>query len=226
MKIKTTADQIADYIRNAMFEGRYLPGDRMKETEIASWLTVSRTPVREAFHKLVAEGLLEFLPNKGAMVPMIDDHDIDEILELRLLIEMHCIRKFIRNATDSNFEEMESIIRKMDYALSTNNIPNYLLFSLDYHDYIVQKCQNQRMYFFFKAIRNTMRIAQSFLGQSDTFHKHSMEEHLKILQLLKNRSPECENVLRQHIVDVCNRMRERMHILYQSEASLLKNDSG
>jgi len=217
MQIKTTADQIADHIRNAIFNGKYLPGDRLKETEIASWLTVSRTPIRESFHKLEAEGLVEFLPNKGVIVPLINDHDIDEILELRLLIELHCVRKFIRIATDANFEEMENITKKMENALSNNDIPSYFAMSLNFHDYYIQNCQNERMYSFFKSIRNTMRMAQSFLGQTDSFYRHSMDEHLEIMRLLKNRTPECENALRLHIVDGCNRMRERMSVLFQSD---------
>lgn len=216
MQIKTTADQIADQIRNAIFHGEYLPGDRLKETEIAAWLKVSRTPIREAFHKLEAEGLAEFLPNKGVVVPLINDHDIDEILELRLLIELHCVRKFIQIATEANFQDMENITKKMENALSNNDIPSYFAISLDFHDYYVRNCQNERMYSFFKSIRNTVRMAQSFLGQTDSFFRYSMNEHLEIMRLLKNRSPKCENVLRLHIVDGCNRMRERMDVLFQS----------
>lgn len=208
MQIKTTADQIADLIRKAIFEGKYLPGDKLKETEIASLFSVSRTPVRESLRKLEAEGLAEFLPNKGVIVPRIDYHDIDEICELRILIELYCVRKFIRIATERHFEELEEIIEQMQAALSGKDIPAYFALSLDFHDYYIKNCQNQRMYAFFKSIRNSMRIAQSILGETNAFCRKSLDEHKKIMRLLKNRSQESEEILGLHIKDACNRMRE------------------
>lgn len=208
MRIKTTADQIADLIRRAIFEGKYLPGDKLKETEIASQFSVSRTPVRESLRKLEAEGLAEFQPNKGVIVPLIDNCDIDEICELRILIELYCVRKFIRIATDRHLEEMEEIIDRMQKALSRKDIPTYFALSLDFHDYYIKHCQNQRMYSLFSSIRNSMRIAQSILGETDGFSRKSLEEHKEIMQLLKNRSQECEEHLGRHIRKACDRMRE------------------
>jgi DNA-binding GntR family transcriptional regulator len=208
MQIKTTTDQIADLIRKAIFEGKYLPGDKLKETEIASEYSVSRTPVRESLRKLAAEGLAEFQPNRGVIVPQIDHQDIDEICELRTLIELYCMRKFRQTATERNFEEMENIIDQMKNALSGKDIPAYFALSLDFHDYIIKNCQNQRMYSLFSSIRNSMRIAQSIMRETDTFCRKSLEEHKKIMRLLKNRSEECEEILGRHIKDACKRMQE------------------
>jgi DNA-binding GntR family transcriptional regulator len=210
MQIKTAADQIADHIRKSIFEGKYLPGDKLKETEIASLFSVSRTPVRESFRRLEAEGLAEFLPNKGVIVPQIDVHDIDEIFELRILIELYCVRKFIRIATERHFEEIEKILDQMKNALSSKNIPNYFALALDFHDYYIKHCQNRRMYAFFNSIRNSMRIAQSILGETDAFCQKSLDEHVEIMRLLKNRSQACEKALRLHIEDACGRMREKI----------------
>jgi DNA-binding GntR family transcriptional regulator len=211
MQIKTTADQITDVVRNEIFIGKYLPGDKLKENEIAMRLSVSRTPVREALRKLEAEGLAEFWPNKGVIVPQISDHDIDEIYELRTLIELHCIRKFIKIATEKHFEELENIIEQMKKAISGNDIPVYFSLSLDFHAYYVRHCQNSRMYSFFNSIRNTMRMAQSILGKTGSFNLKLMDkQHIKIMELLKNRSPECEKVLKQHIEEACNQMREKV----------------
>ncbi len=208
MQIKTTADQIADVMRNEIFSGKYLPGDKLKENEISSRHSVSRTPVREALRKLEAEGLAEFRPNKGVTIPQIDNHDIDEICELRTLIELYCVRKFIRIATEQHFEEMENIINQMRNALSSNDIPNYFALSLDFHAYYIRHCQNARMYSFFNSIRNAIRMAQSILGKTGYFYAKSMNEHLEIMSLLKNRSSECEKALRLHIEEACDQMRE------------------
>jgi DNA-binding GntR family transcriptional regulator len=211
MQIKTTADQIVDVIRNEIFSGRHLPGDKLKESEIASRLSVSRTPVREALRKLEAEGLVDFRPNKGVMVTLIDDHDIDEICELRMLIELYCVRKFIQIATEQHFKEMETIIYNMKNALLIEDIPKYFALSLDFHDFYVRNCQNKRMYSMFNGIRNTMRCAQSILGEEGDFFQKSLNEHLEIMELMKNRSQNCEVTLKLHIQDACNRMREKIN---------------
>jgi len=210
MQIKTTVDQIADFIRKAIFERKYQPGEKLKETDIASLFSVSRTPVRESLRRLEAEGLVEFRPNKGVIVPLIDHHDIEEICELRLLIEVYCVRKFIQIATEQHFEEMEGILKRMKSALISKDIPNYFALSLDFHDYYIKKSQNRRIYSFFRSIRNTMRIAQSILGETNSFCRKSLNEHVKILKLLKTRSPDCEQVLKLHIEDACRRMRQRI----------------
>lgn len=209
MQIKTTADQIADVIRNEIFSGKYLPGDKLKENEISSRHSVSRTPVREALRKLESEGLAEFRPNKGVIVPQIDDHDIDEICELRTLIELYCVRKFIRIATEQHFKEMENIMDQMKNALSSDDIPTYFALSLDFHAYYIKHCQNVRMYSFFNSIRNAIRMAQSILGNT-SFYWKSMDNHMEFLNLMKNRSPECEKVLKLHIEDACKQMREKI----------------
>lgn len=217
MQIKTTTDQIADAIRDAIFSGKFQPGSRLKESDIASWLSVSRTPVREALRKLEAEGLADFVPNKGVIVPLLDDQDIDEICELRILIELYCVRKFLRIATKENFREMEALLEEMKSAVSNNKIPLYFALSLDFHNYIILHCQNQRLFYFFNSIRNTMRSAQAMLRENSSFVHNSIEEHSELLELLKKRSKDCEKVLRLHIESACERMRENIKKARESQ---------
>ena len=210
MQIKTAVHQIADLLRKAIFEGKYQPGDKLKETDIAALFSVSRTPVRESLRVLEAEGLAEFKPNKGVIVPRIDHDDIEEICELRLLLETYCIRKFVRVATERQIAEMERILANMKLALDGRDIPSYFATSLDFHDYYIRNCRNKRIYAFFRSIRNTMRIAQSILGETDSFSRKSLKEHEDIRNHIKARSPDCEPALRRHIEDACRRMRERL----------------
>lgn len=209
-RIKTTTDQIVDYIREAIFDGKFLPGDKLKENEIAQWLSVSRTPVREAFRKLEAEGLAEFQPNKGVQVPLIENQDIDEICEMRTLIELYCIRKFGRLATPRHLEEMRAMIKQMEQYLAQEDVARYLALSIDFHAYYIKHCQNKRMYAAFQNIRNTLRSAQSVLGKNREYHLQSLKEHQNLLQALEARSRDCEKILRLHIEASCERMRQNL----------------
>jgi len=212
-RIKTTTDQIVDYIRQAIFDGKFIPGDKLKENEIAQWLSVSRTPVREAFRRLEAEGLAIFQPNKGVQVPSIKNQDIDEICEMRILIELYCIRKFVRLATPRHFEEMQLMIKAMADELSNGNVAKYLALSIDFHAYIIQQCQNDRMYICFQRLRNTIRCAQSILGKNAEFYSKSLNEHKELFKALQSRSRSCEKILRLHIDASCERMRKNLQSL-------------
>ena len=217
MRIKTTTDQIVDYIRQAIFDGRFLPGDKLKENEIAKWLVVSRTPVREALRKLEAEGLAEFQPNKGVQVPLIENQDIDEICEMRTMIELHCIRKFMRLATASHFTELQGMLTAMAGALARSEVAQYMALGIDFHAYIIQQCQNMRMYYCFQRLRNTIRCAQAVLGKDPAFYRRSLRGHQDLFKALKERSRDCEKILRLHIEASCERMRTNLRKLKRTD---------
>jgi len=85
-----SASEIAyDYVKSRLLDGRYAGGTLLSENEIAQRLQVSRTPVRQAFVQLEAEGLLELYPRRGALVVPISPSEAEDVFEARLLIEQH-----------------------------------------------------------------------------------------------------------------------------------------
>lgn len=86
----TATSNAYGYAKQRLLDGRFAPGALLSENEIARDLGISRTPVREAFLILAAEGLLELYPRRGALVTPISPTEADDVLEARLLIEGHC----------------------------------------------------------------------------------------------------------------------------------------
>ena len=68
LESKTLADLIYDAVRNAILSGELLPGSRLRETELANRMHVSRTPVREALCRLESEGMIEYIPRRGMII--------------------------------------------------------------------------------------------------------------------------------------------------------------
>ena len=87
MKLKTTTEQIAINIKRAIFKGKFLPGEKLKESDITEWLEVSRTPIREAFRLLEAERIVKIIPNRGIFVNLITAEELDNFFELRSLLD-------------------------------------------------------------------------------------------------------------------------------------------
>ena len=80
-------DRVYSHIREAIIDGRYGPGARLGEVEIAELTRTSRTPVREALRQLEMEGLVEVLPHRGARVYEWSAEDLEEIYDLRMVLE-------------------------------------------------------------------------------------------------------------------------------------------
>ena len=91
--IRNAAGIAVDLIRDAILEGRIGPGDRLKEETIARDLGLSRTPVREALLLLQGEGLVESSPNRGATVRAFDADEIEEMYQLRAVLEGYAARR-------------------------------------------------------------------------------------------------------------------------------------
>jgi DNA-binding GntR family transcriptional regulator len=89
---RSTPDLIADELRDAIFDGRVAGGAQLKQSEIAAEFGVSIVPVREAFQRLVADGLAKLSPNRGVTVTRVSERDFHDITELRTLLEPHALR--------------------------------------------------------------------------------------------------------------------------------------
>lgn len=87
MKADTTASGLAEQLRAEIGEGLWAPGAALRQEELAARFGASRIPVREALQRLAAEGLLEIAPNRGAFVARLDRDQVEEIFDLRILLE-------------------------------------------------------------------------------------------------------------------------------------------
>lgn len=100
-----------------ILSGRLKPGQRVGERDLGALLKVSRTPIREALGRLVQDGLVESRPQRGHFVQAIDGKVVEDLYELREVLELHAIKLAVRRATAEDFAELDSlaeILRKYD----------------------------------------------------------------------------------------------------------------
>jgi len=208
-KIKSIAEQIVEHIHKAIFEGKILPGERLKENDISKWLGVSRTPTREAFRILESQGLLEINPNKGVQVTLLTLKDLAELFELRQILELHCLRKFVETSSEADIQDMEVLIENMEKAVAANDTLSYLRYSVDFHLHYIAKCRNKRLNSIFSVLADNIRCAQIFFMKKWVTRKGSVEEHRTILEALKDRDAErSEMLLQRHLNNSYERMIE------------------
>lgn len=109
-----TPDEIAHAVRNAIAEGLYKPGDHISQVELANRFNVSRIPLREALRTLVSEGLLENTSRRGLSVIQLDKARVNEIYDLRRLVEPSFASSIIRHVSRADIERFEDLAQRME----------------------------------------------------------------------------------------------------------------
>jgi DNA-binding GntR family transcriptional regulator len=113
---RTMADEVAEALRKAILEGRFAPGDRLVEVDIASELDVSRGPVRDAFRHLEEQGLVVIVPHRGARVASLDARDAYEVYTLMAAAEGLAFQLIKHNVARSVIHELRAALDEMRVA--------------------------------------------------------------------------------------------------------------
>ena len=106
--------RIAAFLREEILHGRFRPGDRIRQEDIAERFGSSRLPVREALRMLEAEGLTEHEPNKGARVPRLSQHDVDVIYQMRERLEPLALIESLPKLTGEEHERLDDVQRRIE----------------------------------------------------------------------------------------------------------------
>jgi DNA-binding GntR family transcriptional regulator len=133
---------IAGSIRNDIIHLRFRPGDPLNENKLAEEFHVSRTPVREALHRLSIEGLVTIVPNLGARVSEINLRDFQELIEFRIILERGSARLIARNATAADIQAMRRLHEKIQTE-KTDDLDKLTDFDTEFHHLCHQAAHNQ-----------------------------------------------------------------------------------
>jgi DNA-binding GntR family transcriptional regulator len=129
---KTYRDAAADRLREEIIAGVRIPGQRLKQYELAAEFGCSVIPIREALHKLAAEGFVVVDPQKGARVADLNSRMLEEIYEVRMLMEGRAARRAAERMSQAVAERIATILEKMDQADLTAT--EWLTLNLEFHD--------------------------------------------------------------------------------------------
>ena len=145
VKARTVRDMVYETLRQAIFEGRFKHGERLVEKELAEQLQVSRTPVREAFRKLEAEGLIRHYPRKGVLVRGITAEDIIEIYAIREALETMAISFVVENVTEGEKEKLYKLIEKMKVLIEIGDDEELVRASRLFHELLLKASRMPRL---------------------------------------------------------------------------------
>lgn len=114
----TAQDLVLAAMREAILTAAFPPGTRLRQEKLADLFGTSRIPVREALRALEYEGLVSSQPRRGFTVTELDADDIEEVYDLRILLEGHAVRLAVPLITDEDLQDLEALYAKMVAAPS------------------------------------------------------------------------------------------------------------
>ena len=151
--LRTRQEIIIDRLRSAILRGDLRPGQKLDQNELADLLKVSRSPIREALRTLSAEGLVEVIPHRGAVVAELSAAELEEILTLRGVLEGMAARLAVPKMTDEQIQTLGTILEEIDHAADPDQ---WVELNHRFHQTIYQAANRPRLLSLIVNLRNTI----------------------------------------------------------------------
>lgn len=196
--------QIANQIRDVIKSGKLKPGDRLIETELANSMQVGRNAIREAIRYLEKERLLSTTPFKGAIVTDFSRKDLDDLFELRIVLEELAIRTMAKNLTKNKITKLESVCDRMKEVAKEGTILETVDADLSFHRTICELSGNHRL---LDAWLNLSHQLRAFIGLREHLYNDDKSEailarHYPIVDAIKKGD---ENLAVKHMTTIIKR---------------------
>jgi DNA-binding GntR family transcriptional regulator len=201
LKALSLREQAGQVIRAGIISGELEPGEIYSATVLAERLGVSPTPVREAMLDLANAGLVEAVRNRGFRVLTPDERDLDEIGELRLMVEVPATRLVVERASEEELSALERVVVDLESTAEEADLAGFLLADREFHIGLLELTGNRRLVRLVDQLRDQTRlIGLKALAESRRLTA-SAREHREILEALQARDADrVEELMRVHIV--------------------------
>ncbi|OBH33670.1 GntR family transcriptional regulator [Mycobacterium sp. E342] len=200
----TAKDRALDYVKTQVLTGAFPGGELISEGDVATALGMSRTPVREAFLRLEAEGLLRLYPQRGALVVPVSSDEVRSVMEARLVLEQFAATKVVGRgpaACAAVFERMSAELGRQRAAVDRADWPEFLDADRAFHAATLAESGNVILAGFYASLRDRqMRmIGESALRDPDRV-RTILDEHREIAEALRDgEAPRALRAVQTHL---------------------------
>ncbi len=215
------AAAVYDRIKNDIFDFRLLPGARFTETEVAGWVSVSRTPVREALYRLEREGYILVSSRNGWSVKPFDFESFENLYDVRVILELAAVRKLCEKEAHPGLEDLKATwLAPPDKRV--RDPQRVCVLDEKFHSGLVAAAGNPEMARIHHDITERIRIIRRLdFTQPDRIDS-TYDEHAQILRnVLRRRLDQSNLLLRSHIESSKASVRNiTVHRLHTAHAAL------
>ena len=190
-------------LKTEIIKGSLKPGTKLSEGKIAKQMEVSRTPIREALRELAAEGFVKISPNQGVVVSNASVEDVQEVLQIRGVLEGLAARLATKTINEEEIKELEKYQKRMEHYTNKDDVLAFSEMDAEFHELILNICGNNRL---IQIRKNLSDQAHRYRIRSLSIPgrlKYSLKEHQEIVEALKRKNPEhADRLSQKHIENV------------------------
>jgi DNA-binding GntR family transcriptional regulator len=202
--VAAATEQTVTRLRQFILEGDLEPGARIQEVELAAQLGVSRTPVREALRTLSSQGLVELLPNRGARVARWSVKDLDEIYELRVMLESHAAQRAATRMSPDEVDALTELCEQMEARAQRGSKADLLELSelnSRFHGRILDAADSPRLATMLATVVQVPLVMRTFVRYSPDALARSMGHHRELVAAMRAGALEWAGaVMQSHII--------------------------
>jgi DNA-binding GntR family transcriptional regulator len=201
LEVESTPAFVAARIRAGIFAHRFPPDSQLNEVELAHELSVSRGPIREAFARLVHEGLLRRERNRGVFVVTLDDESIRDAYFTREVIEREAAVRVAEQAEPAAIAELEAVLAELAAAVD-GDWSDLVVRDLEFHRCLVRVAGSERLFRAFEPLYAETRLCLAYLEAHYDDRSMVLAEHRGILDAIIARDSELiVRLIHDHMAD-------------------------
>jgi DNA-binding GntR family transcriptional regulator len=199
--VENLSTRVYDEIKDLILCNEILPGQKLHHQQLSERLGVSRTPVREALTRLVQEGYVSFLPNRGFTCKEIRMQEAEELYELREALEAFAVERAVANLTDAALDGLREKINSYGRDVQNRFTRERLVYDQDVHLAIAELAGNETLKNTLSHVFERIVLKRRTDGLYDSARGTAAhQEHLLLLEAMERRDPaEAVAILRKHI---------------------------
>jgi DNA-binding GntR family transcriptional regulator len=188
--------QIKEYILNSDF----YPGQHIRHVEVSRALGMSRTPAREAMQRLVEEGLVVYVPNRGYFVNEMTAREAEELYELREILEVFCVQQAIDKSTNKQLGGLRRQLNVYKNSMKKSITRHTLLVDRDFHLRIAQLAGNEMVYKLLVSVLEKVIMKRNIERIVPADGKTGYKRHAIVLKAIESRDKhQAVQQIREHI---------------------------
>ncbi|WP_343084949.1 GntR family transcriptional regulator [Blautia producta] len=198
--VNTIRKQVYQILKEEICNGDFKPGQWLQESELAERFSVSRSPVREALHQLAFDGLVVEVSNKGVFVKEFTPKDIEEIFDLRVMLENYAIGQLQNHLDEKGKEKLLHLLSCLEKEYTNNHIKEYISIDTDLHESFVTLSGNTLLEMVYERIHI---LAQQFriysLSAQDRYQQSMLEHQIIVNSIIEGNTARAQETNRHHL---------------------------
>jgi GntR family transcriptional regulator, trigonelline degradation regulator len=183
-------DQAFERLRDAIITGHFAPGARLIERELCEAMGVSRTSIREVLRRLEAEQLIEVEPRRGPVVARLSRKQVEEIYEVRALLEAAVVRRFALQASAENIAELRHIYEKLNVAREQVDVAGIVDTTRQFSEYMMDVVDHELISDIHQKLIARISVARVFAISVPGRLQESGPEFAAVMDAIERRDSE------------------------------------